>query len=76
MGQGQDRIKLWIGPRAVPARSTQKHGRVPGKPERPGDVGTAASRDGSRSGELDAALDPELPLVKGPICRDIDVCRS
>jgi hypothetical protein len=30
---------LWIGPRAVPARSAHKHARVLGKPERPEAVG-------------------------------------
>jgi CO/xanthine dehydrogenase Mo-binding subunit len=39
------------GPRAVPARSAQEHSSVLGKPERPGAVGAAASRDGSRSAE-------------------------
>ena len=53
----QGRIKLWIGPRAVPARSAQNHARVPGKPERPGAVGAAASRDVSRSGEPGADLE-------------------
>src|SRR5664279_2172028 len=49
---GQSCIKLGIGPRAVPARSADKHARLLGTPERPG---AAASRDGSRSGELEAA---------------------
>ena len=48
---GQDDIKQWIGPLAVPARSAPKHAPVHGKPERPGALGAAASRDGSRSGE-------------------------
>jgi hypothetical protein len=48
-------IRRWVGPRAVPARSAQEHARRLGKPERPGAVGAAASRDGSRSDELDAA---------------------
>ena len=47
-------FNLWGGPRAVPARSAQEKARVPRKPERPGAVVAAASRDGSRSGELDA----------------------
>jgi succinoglycan biosynthesis protein ExoA len=49
-------IKLWVGPRAVPARSAQKHVELPERPERPGAVEAAASRDGSRSGGLGAAL--------------------
>jgi glycerate 2-kinase len=53
---GQGGIKRWTGPRAVPARSAQEEARVLGRPERPGAIGAAASRDGSRSGESDAAL--------------------
>jgi Rad3-related DNA helicase len=46
----------FTGPRAVPARSAQEEAGVLGRPERPGAVRAAASRDGSRSGrELDAA---------------------
>ena len=41
-------LKL-AGPRAVPARSAQKHARGFGKPSHPRVVGAAASRDGSRS---------------------------
>ena len=49
-------IELWIGPRAVPARSAQKHSGAFGNPERPGAAQAAASRDGSRSVAVDAAL--------------------
>src|ERR1035438_7152672 len=42
-------IKLWIGPRAVPARSMHEQGEALGKPKRPATVGATASRDGSRS---------------------------
>ena len=49
-------IKLWGGPRDVPARSAQEQGGALGIPECSGAVGAAANRDGSRSAELDAAL--------------------
>jgi HPt (histidine-containing phosphotransfer) domain-containing protein len=75
-----------VGPRAVPARGAQKHAQVLGKPERPGAVGAAASRDGSRPGELDAArastpprepaetsaLPTETPLVDLDRLRDVN----
>jgi para-aminobenzoate synthetase/4-amino-4-deoxychorismate lyase len=41
------------GPRAVPARSAQEYAPMPGEPARPGESGAAASRDGSRLGEID-----------------------
>ena len=47
--------KLWTEPRAVPARSAQECPPALGDPERPGTVGSAASRDGSRFGALEAA---------------------
>ena len=50
--------QLRFGPRAVPARSAQEQAEVLGEPEGPEAVGAAASRDGSRSGELNAALPP------------------
>ena len=51
-------------PRAVPARSTQNHARVLGKPARPRMVGAAASRDGSRADpEFDATLRARPPPV-------------
>src|ERR1035441_1420062 len=50
----QCRSKPWIGPRAVPARSAQGPAWLLEKPERPGAVVAAASRDGSRSAVLDA----------------------
>src|ERR1035441_6712583 len=53
--------KPWIGPRAVPARSAQKQTRALGASERPGAVGTAASRDGSRSEFVDDAGQYEAP---------------
>jgi CheY-like chemotaxis protein/HPt (histidine-containing phosphotransfer) domain-containing protein len=61
----QGDIKLSVGPRAVPARSAHKHAQMLGKPERPGAVEAAASRDGSRSGELDAALATAAPPEPG-----------
>src|SRR5271166_4048895 len=55
LGGGQGCLKL--GPRAVPARSAQKHLRWLRRPESPGAVGAAASRDGLRSDpELDGGL--------------------
>ena len=48
-------IKLRIGPRTVPVRSTYEQAGVLEKLENPGAVVTAANRDGSRSVELDAA---------------------
>src|ERR1035437_3835813 len=53
---GQGCIKVWTGPRDVPARSRQGHASLPGKQEPPGALGAAASRDVSRSGEIDAAV--------------------
>ena len=53
-GTAQGGLKLGIGPRAVPARSAQEHAGAVGELERPGAIGAAASRDGSRSGEIDA----------------------
>src|ERR1035441_7027919 len=50
--------KLWVGPRAAPARSAQQHAKVFEKRERPGTVEAIASQAGSRFGELDAALRP------------------
>jgi single-stranded-DNA-specific exonuclease len=50
--------QLGFGPRAVSARSAQEQPGMLGEPEGPGAVGDAASRDGSRSGELDATLSP------------------
>ena len=49
-------IKLRIGPRTVPVRSTYEQAGVLERLENPGAVVTAANRDGSRSVELDAAL--------------------
>jgi CO/xanthine dehydrogenase Mo-binding subunit len=49
-------IEPTVGPRAVPARSAQDHPRALGESEHLGTAGAAASRDGSRSEELDAAL--------------------
>ena len=58
-------IKLRIGPRTVPVRSTYEQAGVLERLENPGAVVTAANRDGSRSMELDAALgrmlNPEVP---------------
>ena len=64
-GVSQGRIKLWIGPRAGTARSAQIHVTVPGKLECPGYVAAAASREGSRSGELDAAVGVSTAPVPG-----------
>ena len=55
-GVAQDRIKLGVGPRTVPVRSTQEQARMLAIPEDPGIAGAAANRDGSRSAELDAVL--------------------
>src|ERR1035441_8649341 len=56
--RAQGCFRLWIGPRAVPARSAQEQAKALGIPERPVAVVAAASRDGSRSEEFDAALRP------------------
>jgi DNA-binding beta-propeller fold protein YncE len=61
-GEAQGGIQPWIGPRAVPARSAQEHVGALGNKERPGAVGAAASRDGSRSGEFDVALGAASPI--------------
>jgi CO/xanthine dehydrogenase Mo-binding subunit len=52
----QDGSKPSGGPRAVPARSAQENIGALGEPGHAGAVGAAASRDGSRSAEPDAAL--------------------
>ena len=50
-------IKLWSGPRAVPARSGPDGSQTAWSAEPPGVVPRAASRDSSRSGpELEAGL--------------------
>src|ERR1035438_7204893 len=51
----QGRIKLGMGPRTVPVRSPQEPARMLAIPQNPGVAGAAADRDGSRSGELNAA---------------------
>ncbi|MGD0263088.1 MAG: beta-propeller fold lactonase family protein [Verrucomicrobiota bacterium] len=61
-GEAQGRIELRNGPRAVPARSAQETARVIGKPECGEPARAAASRDGSRSGELDAPLGAASPI--------------
>jgi non-canonical purine NTP pyrophosphatase (RdgB/HAM1 family) len=55
-GVQQGLFELRNGPRAVPARSAQKNAGLLGKSDRPGAQRAAASRDGSRSGELDVAF--------------------
>jgi CO/xanthine dehydrogenase Mo-binding subunit len=59
----QEGIKPSGGPRAVPARSAQEHSRVIGTPKHRREVGAAASRDGSRSGKIEAA--PAPPKKRG-----------
>jgi hypothetical protein len=49
-------IKPWIGPRAVPARSSRNRSLTCWFFEHPGVFLRAASRDGSRYAELEAAL--------------------
>jgi hypothetical protein len=50
-------IKPRVGPRTVPVRSAYEQDGVLKRLENLGTVVTAANRDGSRSVELDAALD-------------------
>ena len=50
-----------IGPRTVPVRGTQEQAEMLEKAEGPGVAGAAATRDGSRSAEPDAALATEHP---------------
>jgi PAS domain S-box-containing protein len=57
---------LSVGPRAVPARSAPEYAQGLGKPERPGAVDAAASRDGSRSEGLDGVLASTAPSEPGP----------
>ena len=52
----QGGIKPRAGPRTVPVRSAQEQAKSRGTPERPGAVGAAANRDGSRSVAPGAAL--------------------
>src|ERR1035437_2987621 len=57
-------IQLWIGPRTVPVRSGPDGSPTWGFSGHPGAFRRAANRDGSRSGELDAATQNERNLVK------------
>jgi hypothetical protein len=53
--------KLWVGPRAVPARSAQKHPRMFARPQYPGVLAAAASWNDSRTGRLGQAPAASLP---------------
>jgi CO/xanthine dehydrogenase Mo-binding subunit len=57
------KYRAQVGPRAVPARSAQAHSGVLEELGHEGAVGAAASRDGSRSGDLEAA--PAAPKKRG-----------